>query len=255
MVDEQHNIKSLYDSCSRWYETVEGQYILEQINPKIKDYLSHTFGYYAYETGPLVDHQHFLDESLIGTRFSIGHNMQDTNVHAKPEALPLAANSIDLVIASHIFECSMQPHQALREIDRVLVADGECVFIGFNPLSLLFSHRSLRSAVNTSPHSKLYGVRQIQDWLTLLNWKVNKISYLGFRPAFLKGKLYHRSEIMENWGQLYWPILGKLYIIHAKKESYSQTPIKSQARTVFPSRAAGVAINPIPRSQQSRDQK
>lgn len=252
MVSKQ-SIEALYTSCSSWYNTDEGKSTLEQINGKLVEYLSQTFGYYALEMGALTNHQHFLENARIGTCFSVGQYSEGTDIRAKPEALPLDFNSIDLVIASHIFECSPQPHQVLREIDRVLVADGQCVFIGFNPLSLLFSHRSLHSLINTAPHEKLYGVSQIRDWLSLLNWKVNKISYLGFRPTFLNGKLFEQGDKIEKWGQLYWPIFGKLYIIYAQKQTFAKSiPTKSWRRPILQS---GVAINPIPRNQQSREHK
>ena len=252
MVNE-HSNKELYTNCSSWYDTTEGKRILKQIDNKIAKHLSHSFGYYAFEMGSITDHKKLLKDARIGTCFSLGQYTTQVDIQACAEALPLDSNSVDLIIASHVFECSIHPHQILREIDRVLVADGQCIFIGFNPLSFLLSHRSLRSIINTSPHAKLYGVSQIRDWLSLLSWKVNKISYLGFRPAFLNGKLATQGDKIEKWGQLYWPIFGKLYIIYAQKETFARIPPTQSWRR--PILQGGVAINPIPRNQQSREQK
>jgi ubiquinone/menaquinone biosynthesis C-methylase UbiE len=39
--------------------------------------------------------------------------------------LPLAANSIDLVVMPHTLEFAPDPHQMLREVERVLVPEGQ----------------------------------------------------------------------------------------------------------------------------------
>jgi ubiquinone/menaquinone biosynthesis C-methylase UbiE len=50
--------------------------------------------------------------------------------------LPFAANSIDLAVMPHVLESHDNPHQILREVERILIPDGQLVITGFNPLSL-----------------------------------------------------------------------------------------------------------------------
>ena len=52
------------------------------------------------------------------------------------EELPFATHSIDLVVMPHILEFAEDPHQVLREVERVLVPEGHVVITGFNPASL-----------------------------------------------------------------------------------------------------------------------
>ncbi len=261
MVTEEDENKHLYTACSAWYETPAGQFALQKLKAKMGDELSEIFGYYALEAGALLNQHHFLDESRVSTCFSLGQQATNPSIIANMESLPLDFDSIDLVIANHVLECSSDPHQVLREIDRVLVADGHCFFIGFNPLSLWHNNRSFRHSIGTSttravlPTPELYGVRRVRDWLSLLDWKVNKISYVSFRATFMKGKLFDRLDKMERWGSLYWPIFGNLYIIHAQKQVMNMTP--KREREWNPSRVLPpkVAISPTPRSTQTREHK
>ena len=257
VVSEEDERKHLYAACAAWYETPAGQFALEKIDKKITENLSEIFGYFALESGALLDLNHFLDESRVDTRFSLGRYAKTASVKADMEALPLDLDSIDLVIASHVLECSSDPHQVLREIDRVLVADGHCVFIGFNPLSFWQNRRSFCASAGTDFRHQLYGVSRVRDWLSLLDWKVNKISYASFRPSFMKGKLFDRLDKMEKWGSLYWPIFGNLYIIYAQKQVLAGVVSKPKWKRapVLPTK---VAINPTatsPRNTQNRDQQ
>ena len=44
--------------------------------------------------------------------------------------------SLDLLVLPHTLELSVDPHMALREVERVLVPEGRVVIAGLNPLSL-----------------------------------------------------------------------------------------------------------------------
>jgi ubiquinone/menaquinone biosynthesis C-methylase UbiE len=50
--------------------------------------------------------------------------------------LPFAAHSIDLVVMAHVLEFHDDPHQILREVERVLIPEGEVIIAGFNPISI-----------------------------------------------------------------------------------------------------------------------
>lgn len=254
MVTAEDEKKLLYEACSAWYQTPAGLFAMQRLQDKIQDYISKVFGYYAMESGVLLNHTSFLESSRIGSCFALGRGGDGISIKAETEALPLDFDSIDLIIASHVLECSDNPHQVLREFDRVLVADGHCIFIGFNPLSLWQSSRSFcPSGTGQRPH--LYGVSRMRDWLSLLGWNIEKISYVSFRPSFVKGRFFKRMEKMEKWGSLYWPIFGNLYIIHAQKQVVSMTARRKKEwdpAAVLPPK---VAINTTSRSGQLRDKK
>jgi ubiquinone/menaquinone biosynthesis C-methylase UbiE len=50
--------------------------------------------------------------------------------------LPFATQSLDLVVLPHVLEFAAEPHQVLREVERVLIPEGQVIICGFNPSSL-----------------------------------------------------------------------------------------------------------------------
>ncbi|MCK5895439.1 MAG: class I SAM-dependent methyltransferase [Cocleimonas sp.] len=249
--------------CAAWYQGLSGQYALLQLDAIISEYLSEIFGYYCLNLGILSERKEFLNNSRISTGFSIGCGVNKNDVIAMPEQLPIAADEVDLVIASHVLECSNNPHQVLREIDRVLVPEGHCILIGFNPYALMGAKRLLKplriknkevsgtlgtpeTSSDLSPHYQKYKTRtvsHVRDWFSLLGFETLEVNYLGFRPSIKNEKLFASNAWMEKWGAKLWPVLGSLYIIHAKKHMIAMRPHKKVWETPFVLTGGKVALN------------
>ena len=136
--------ENIMKDCAIWYQSLAGQQALLALDKIISEYLSEIFGYYCLNLGVLSGRTEFLKDSRISAGFSIGCDAKNNDLLAIPEQLPIAADEVDLVIASHVLECSHNPHQVLREIDRILVPEGHCILIGFNPYALMGAKRSLK---------------------------------------------------------------------------------------------------------------
>ena len=52
------------------------------------------------------------------------------------DELPFDSQSLDLVVLPHVLEFAAEPHQVLREVERVLIPEGRVIVCGFNPASL-----------------------------------------------------------------------------------------------------------------------
>jgi SAM-dependent methyltransferase len=230
------------EACLKWYETPAGQYAQEQLIQQINDCLTEIFGYYALETGVLAGNLQLLNEARIGSCFSVGR--AGASVQAQMENLPIAFDNVDLVIASHVLETSSNPHQVLREIDRVLVPEGHCILIGFNALRFWHKNRLLKHKMGDAKEFRLYGGYRVKDWFSLLGFEVQHVEYIGFRPAFLKDSFFQRLMWLENWGSRYLPVFGSLYVVHAQKQVVSMTRDKKSWSTakVLPT-TGKVAVN------------
>ncbi len=250
--------KNRVKDCAMWYQGLAGQQALLTLDAIISDYLSEIFGYYCLNLGILGGRKEFLKDSRISAGFSIGCDTKSNDLIAIPEQLPIAADEVDLVIASHVLECSHNPHQVLREIDRVLVPEGHCILIGFNPYALTGGKRSLKllrkknkgshQTIKNYPSSKLKqyrtrSVSHVRDWFSLLGFEALEVNYLGFRPNIKNEKLFTGSAWLEKWGGKLWPILGSLYIIHAKKHVVAMRPHKKVWETPFVLTGGKVALN------------
>ncbi len=80
-------------------------------------------------------------------------------------ALPIATESLSVVILPHVLEFSADPHQVLREVTRVLAEDGTVVIYGFSPWSLLNLTRRI-------PQGCYLSQRKVMEWLALLGYEV-----------------------------------------------------------------------------------
>jgi len=132
-------------------------------------------------------------------------------------AWPWQADSLDLVVLPHTLERSADPHACLREVERVLIPEGQVLITGLNPMSLwgLPSQRSgLRGGASVQ---SLIAYRRLRDWLRLLGFEVQVSRFGGWTPALGSERWMQRLGWMERAGERWWPILGGVYLLMATK--------------------------------------
>ncbi len=249
--------------CEGWYETLPGKASLQVIDELCAESMSGIFGYYALQMGILSGRYDLLENSRIAAGFSLVNNqsvkltatnervdfsnktIESSNlIVSSNEQLPIETDNIDLVVASHVLEFSRDPHQVLREIDRVLVPEGHCILIGFNPFSLLKAGRFLKPA--TYRKSNLYKMRaayRVKDWFSLLGFEVLDVQHFGFRPNIKNQVLFERLGWVESLSQKAWPVLGDLYMLHAKKQVIAMRPHKKVWKAPAVLTGGKVALN------------
>jgi SAM-dependent methyltransferase len=134
--------------------------------------------------------------------------------------LPFASQSIDLLVLPHVLEFSTDPHQVLREVERVLIPEGQVIICGFNPASLWGARHVLRRVGGTSflPRTEeLISMPRMKDWLKLLNMGASQSHFGCYAPACRTEKWLHRYAFMDNAGPRWWPYFGGVYIVQAIK--------------------------------------
>ena len=260
------NKSDVVKQCTNWYQTPVGQFALENVEEYCAKTITDIFGYYAIQIGMLSGACDFLEQSRITANFSLANpdNLQgifsdnsdgsvnsknfDHAVIASNEHLPVSTDNVDLVVASHVLEMSQNPHQVLREIDRVLVPEGHCILIGFNPFALTNQNKNLRSIRKTKHadrHStyKMRSIPRIRDWFSLLGFEILEVNYMGCRPALKNQKLFKSLSWLESLGGYAGPLLGSLYIVHAKKQVIAMRPDKKVWRAPALLEGGKVALN------------
>ena len=94
------------------------------------------------------------------------------------EELPVASDSVDVVVLHHALDFTEQTHRLLREATRVLRPGGHMLIIGFNPASLWGLAKLLRSRNHVPWCGKFISKGRLADWLQLLNLQL-KSTVLG----------------------------------------------------------------------------
>jgi SAM-dependent methyltransferase len=134
--------------------------------------------------------------------------------------LPFANESLDLVVLPHLLEFAADPHQILREVDRVLRPEGRLIISGFNPASLWGARQYLSRLIGT-PYlprdGKFISLIRVKDWLQLLNFSLDR-GHFGCYKLPLQGQSsMGRMDFLESMGNRWWPIFGAVFLVSAIK--------------------------------------
>lgn len=133
-------------------------------------------------------------------------------------AWPWQADSLDLVVLPHTLERSADPHACLREVERVLIPEGQVLITGLNPMSWwgLEQARTLQREQG-APGQTLIAYRRLRDWLRLLGFEVQVSRFGGWTPAWRHESWMQRMAWMDAAGARWWPIFGGVYLLMATK--------------------------------------
>ncbi len=158
--------------------------------------------------------------ACVGDGDTLGGPAVKAQVLMRLEELPFASQSIDLLVLPHALEFADDPHRVLREVERVLMPEGQVVISGFNPISLW----GLRQVVGRSfdapflpREGQFLALPRLKDWLKLLGFEVHRGHFGCYRPPFAGDRWQSRFGFMERFGERWWSYGGAVYIVHAIK--------------------------------------
>jgi len=173
------------------------------------------FGFRAVQIGlPEVD---FLRQNRISYRFSLALE-PGAAVAADPLQLPLASQSVDLVVLPHVLEGHPNPHDVLREVERVLLPEGQVVISGFNTASLWRVRQLFAPRHNGAPwDAKFIGLLRLREWLRVLGFELNGGKFGCYAPPFRNEVWLKRFAFMDKAGARWWPVTGGVYVVRAVK--------------------------------------
>lgn len=133
--------------------------------------------------------------------------------------LPFQNETMDVVVLIHQLEFSDNPHQILREAERVLSPEGYLLVLGFNPYSL-WGVRSLFTSRRCGgpPWSGRYRSQaRIEDWMTLLGLVIKRKERLFYRPPLNKRTMLGRLRRFEEVGPRCLSWLGGIHLTMGQK--------------------------------------
>ena len=202
-------------SAAAWITTPLGRYVLESELKYVDETVADVFGFNALQLG-LPEHD-FLRASRIPLKCRVAP-AGPAGLHARFRDLPIASNSVDLLLLPHVLEFSVNPHQILREVQRILMPEGHAVIMCFNPRSLW----GLRRAFNRTPDvypwdGQFVALSRLKDWLALLELEITAGRMGCYVPPFAQKKWIRRFSFMEAAGDRWWPIAGGVYFLHVVK--------------------------------------
>lgn len=223
--------QELHCALRNWFSQAAGARLLDTERELLARLSEDVFGYHliqvqdyghglsAFGNCP-VKHRSLLDQgNVLSDRVS---------ARATGEQLPVASDSVDLVVLPHTLDFALDPHQVLREAERILIPEGRLLIIGFNPFSLWGVWRLAlrwRGDVPWCGHFLSYG--RIVDWLGLLGFDIEYTDVCALAPPLRSDGWARRMERVENLGRRVWPMLAGVYAVRAVKRVSTIRPVGS----------------------------
>ncbi len=211
----------------QWYQGTElGKVMAFKLENHLKLFSKHHSCQYALQLGPL--HSFSWLSSFINSRnFSLSSELKDTacDVQCDVHQLPIAHDSVNIILMPHLFELFKYPYSVLFEASRVLTPEGYLIYVGFNPMSIsrLFAHLPGWDKIPLRNHWLWVG--QLRHWLGITGFQHVSLAYL----SSCQQKQAHFSKLnmfYDQMAQLLYPELGLLYVLIAKKREHGMRPIK-----------------------------
>ena len=219
------------NSLNRWFSQYPGSLLLDEEYACLEALGHRCFGYCFLQLGSIGGEMPGLLPGRLRSRILVAPEppLVDCSswIRGAPDRLPIASDSVDVVLLHHTLDFYHDPHQTLREVDRVLIPEGRLIVIGFNSSSLwglwrLFHSRSVQPPWN----GHFISTRRILDWLSLLGFRIENTSQLMFRPPLRQRVLMQRLRLLEKSGRRWWPALSGVYVVEAVKQVSTLTPVK-----------------------------
>lgn len=222
-----------------WYTSSLGTRLAESEKQVLDEYLPDLFGYYLIQCGcPEIkienDKGNWLENSRISTRFCLDYDInQRVSGQTNLAHLPIKSDSVDTIILPHVLDFSLDPHQVLREAERVLIADGHVVILAFNPWSLWNIFRLFLFWTKKQPpwNARFLTCSRVMDWLALLGFDVVHRRGYFYEAPIQNENLIIKMGFLETLGRRFWPKLGAGYALVARKRTQILTPIRPRWRT------------------------
>jgi SAM-dependent methyltransferase len=214
-----------------WFAGPLGAMLIEQERAIVAQSLECAFGLHCLQIGDWGEADTFL--SLARTRRAAlvaNRDMPGVALVAEPAALALQSDSVDVMLLPHTLEFASDPHEVLREAVRVLAGEGELVVLGFEPLG----GWSLRHAFTRGgfPPGLVRAIpaHRLADWLKLLGFEVGVAERFLYVPPLASLQNGKAGGVLERVGRRVWPRLSGAYLLHARKRTFTMTPVRLRNR-------------------------
>lgn len=216
-----------------WFDSPLGRSLQAIETNQLRAILPSLFGKVAVQLGTL-GRMGMIESSPAPTHIVIDLLSHDhaVTVRGRPEELPFEHRSVDITLLPHTLDFAEDPHQVLREIDRVLAPEGHVVILGFNPMSLWGITRLFRKRGGRVPWcGHFFALARIKDWLRLLEYEITTGHMLYYRPPLQNESVMDRLYFMDKVGDRWLPMMAAAYLVVAKKRVFGVTPLRPRWRT------------------------
>ncbi len=166
----------------------------------------------------------------------------DADIIGRPTQLPVSGDSIDAVLLPHTLEFASDPYAIVREVDRVLVGEGQLLVLGFRPLSLWGARARFSRSGFPPGLRRVLSERRVREWLALLGYEVFAARRYLYRSPWGGGLAAGEGADRLLRRGLTFPLPAGAYLLRARKQVYTLTPLRPRVRKAM----LGGLVKPVP---------
>jgi SAM-dependent methyltransferase len=236
-------------ALTTWWESPLGRALLAAESELLGAALEDVFGWELLQIGAWGGARELLAGSRTRRQslLSMPALAGGADIIARPSQLPVMSDCVDAALLPHTLEFAPDPYAILREVDRVLVGEGQLLVLSFRPWSL-WGIRA-RSSRNGFPPGlrRVLSEQLVREWLVLLGYEV-----VATRRYLYQGPWSRASDSVEGSARilrrgLTSPLPAGAYLLKARKRVYSVTPVRG--RRIERPAVLGRLVKPTTRSR------
>jgi len=225
-----------YDRLNDWLASPAGHGVVAAIDEKLKPILNQLRGENLLQIG--IDRQ-FWHYNLF--RFQHIHVLSPSTktsfatFTSELEAVPLANESVDCIIAPFALELAIDGEQLISELDRILNPMGYLILIGVNPWGLwgMFSKLKKKSSFEPSKGS-LRSAFSVRKCLQRKGYNIQLVDSFYYMPQLNSVTGQAKLGFLNEVGKMLWPIPGGFYFMLAQKFQLNLLDVEPEPIPMIP---------------------
>ena len=216
----------------RWWESPAGRALIAAEAVLVAEALEDVFGWECLQIGAWGVGRELLAACRTRHRAVLAPPglSADADIIGRPTQLPVSGDSIDAVLLPHTLEFASDPYAIVREVDRVLVGEGQLLVLGFRPLSLWGARARFSRSGFPPGLRRVLSERRVREWLALLGYEVFAARRYLYRSPWRGGLAAGTGADRLLRRGLMFPLPAGAYLLKARKQVYTLTPLRPRAR-------------------------
>ena len=229
-------------ALDEWLAGPFGRLLIDAERRQLSASLEDVFGTHFVQIGHWGPPDAFLPLARTPRRGLVAEPGARGDCVSHATSLALQTLSVDAILLPHTLEFEPEPHEVLREVERVLVGEGHVLILGFEPGGPWAIRHYLSRRGFPPGLIKMMSRGRLRDWLRLLGFEVIEIRRFVHVLPFDSLTSGAVGRGMEHFGRHLDGRLGSAYLLKARKRVYSMTPIRPRRRSA--PALAGAVIEP-----------
>jgi len=175
-----------------WYRHPGGRLLHEQESRLLEPAIANLFGYFFVQLGctsqmdwikfSRVSEKLILDDRIDPALVkSLSTDKNETHsvhwIKADLDYLPIAKESVDVMLLPHTLETVQDPYYILRQVDSMLMPEGHLVLTGFNPYACGILKNRFSKQGKAFREANLVRSQRVIEWLEVLGYDIEKVKY------------------------------------------------------------------------------